>query len=458
MNKILLIGNGGSLLKRRLGVFIDEFDGEVARFNDFEIKGYEQYIGTRTDLWIISEKYKNKERLDINKLVIPEKFTQKLRKKSFTASPTLGARAAQWFIEKDYEVWIIGIDHFQGELSHYFGSCITSIMDHSAQEDKAFFDRLILEGKVKRFCEYSDPVMTVIIPFYDEGDEPYKTVMSCIENTPKNAIKFILIDDHSTKYRDAKFDNIPNLKYYRNKQIMGVDYCRTLGGYMADTPYLLLVDAHMRFNPGWFDRYIFVLRLNSEAIVYCKTDYVTDYPDNENIRKPTGVQRYFADLKLERNGEVLSSKWTNDEPPEIFTEVTGLMGANYGISKQWFKYIRGMEGLRQYGISEQFLALKNLYFGGKIIYIKDVRIAHLYRYIATFPATKTHFIYNQMFTLRTLLPWKEVKKLEAKIPESKYKEQAKEMIKRNNGIELLRKDFTKKKVMSFEKLVKTYNL
>lgn len=301
--------------------------------------------------------------------------------------------------------------------------------------------------------------LTVIMPFYDEGDEPYRTVISCIENTPKDAVKFILMDDHSTKYRDAKFDGIPNLKYYRNKQTMGVDYCRTLGGYMADTPYLLLIDAHMRFTPGWFDRYIYALEKYPKSIVYCKTDFVTDYPDNENIRQPDGKQRYFANLKLEFKDEILSSKWTFDEPKEDISEVTGIMGANYGISKDWFKYIRGVEGLRQYGMSEQFLAFKTLWFGGKIIYIKDVRIAHLYRFIATFPATMAHYVYNQMFMLRTLFPWKEVNRLEKKLKENRYKTEAAEMIRRNNkGIMLLRKDFQKKKVMSFKQLIKNYEL
>ena len=48
--KIVIIGNGASLLDHQFGDQIDQFD-EVVRFNDFRIKGYEKYVGTKTTIW-----------------------------------------------------------------------------------------------------------------------------------------------------------------------------------------------------------------------------------------------------------------------------------------------------------------------------------------------------------------------------------------------------------------------
>ncbi len=48
--QIIAIGNGSSVLNYKFGHLIDKFD-EVARFNLFEIKGYEKYIGTKTTIW-----------------------------------------------------------------------------------------------------------------------------------------------------------------------------------------------------------------------------------------------------------------------------------------------------------------------------------------------------------------------------------------------------------------------
>lgn len=50
MNKIILIGNGPSVLRHELGENIDKFD-IVVRFNNFKIKGYEKNIGTKTNYW-----------------------------------------------------------------------------------------------------------------------------------------------------------------------------------------------------------------------------------------------------------------------------------------------------------------------------------------------------------------------------------------------------------------------
>ena len=53
--KVLLIGNGSSVLDHELGKHIDsEFD-LVFRINRFKIKGFEKNVGTRTDGWVIAD-------------------------------------------------------------------------------------------------------------------------------------------------------------------------------------------------------------------------------------------------------------------------------------------------------------------------------------------------------------------------------------------------------------------
>ena len=55
MRKIVLVGNGRSLLSRPgFGKVIDDFEN-VARFNDFHVSGFEEFVGTRTDWWIRNE-------------------------------------------------------------------------------------------------------------------------------------------------------------------------------------------------------------------------------------------------------------------------------------------------------------------------------------------------------------------------------------------------------------------
>jgi len=50
-NNICVVGNSPKALKKHMGETIDSFD-KVIRINDFVIKGYEKYIGTKADIWV----------------------------------------------------------------------------------------------------------------------------------------------------------------------------------------------------------------------------------------------------------------------------------------------------------------------------------------------------------------------------------------------------------------------
>ena len=53
--KIILVGNGSSILDCELGEYIDsEFD-LIYRINRFKTKGFEQYVGTRVDGWFLAD-------------------------------------------------------------------------------------------------------------------------------------------------------------------------------------------------------------------------------------------------------------------------------------------------------------------------------------------------------------------------------------------------------------------
>jgi hypothetical protein len=50
MNKILVIGNGKSVLDKNYGKIIDEGDWQVVRFNNYQTSGFEKKVGSRTDI------------------------------------------------------------------------------------------------------------------------------------------------------------------------------------------------------------------------------------------------------------------------------------------------------------------------------------------------------------------------------------------------------------------------
>lgn len=50
MSKVILVGNGFSSKEHELGELIDSYD-TVVRFNWYQTKGREKYIGSKTDIW-----------------------------------------------------------------------------------------------------------------------------------------------------------------------------------------------------------------------------------------------------------------------------------------------------------------------------------------------------------------------------------------------------------------------
>lgn len=55
MNRIVVIGNGKGVLNSKKRDFIDA--STVVRINNFRISGYEDYVGTRTDIYSCNERY-----------------------------------------------------------------------------------------------------------------------------------------------------------------------------------------------------------------------------------------------------------------------------------------------------------------------------------------------------------------------------------------------------------------
>ena len=49
MDDIIIIGNGCSVLSKKNGNRIDKFS-EVVRLGQFQINGFEDYIGSKTDI------------------------------------------------------------------------------------------------------------------------------------------------------------------------------------------------------------------------------------------------------------------------------------------------------------------------------------------------------------------------------------------------------------------------
>jgi hypothetical protein len=180
MNSCIIIGNGPSVLDKKNRNQIESFD-LIVRINNFITKGYEEYIGDRTDILFTCElkEYNSIERisgfrevivslLNDSSLIGPEILdSEKIkicldwdfasivgRAIGLTNDeyPSTGMIAIYYMIHvRKYKVTITGFDNFEGGRSaHYFEPDRQNYPSrHNGLKEKKYINKLIKNNKLQ---------------------------------------------------------------------------------------------------------------------------------------------------------------------------------------------------------------------------------------------------------------------------------------------------------------------
>lgn len=212
--KIILIGNGSSALIGKYGKEIDEFS-LVCRFNTYKIKGFEENVGTKTDIWVACDVFpawhKDYQRviccsfhrtqdngvlLKLRKRYpdcdhFPEWAWKETMKNIGYSAPSSGAVAATYF-SKDYEVYIYGYDFFAGPKHHYGNN--SNACHHQAKLEMEYFRKLIADKRIVPFHNYISKmnynILHNIYPEYGAGGAWYGDIITKIAK--ENDVETIL--------------------------------------------------------------------------------------------------------------------------------------------------------------------------------------------------------------------------------------------------------------------------
>ncbi len=246
--------------------------------------------------------------------------------------------------------------------------------------------------------------LTVIIPFLNEGIEIANTLQS-IRETAGQQIDVLLINDSSTDGFDyeataKQFDAF----YHKNPERIGVAASRDLGVSMINTPYFLLLDGHMRFYQNdWVEEILKAVKSDERAIycLQCKP-LLDDLSLNYNVN----TMGACIHINTPKADDILEPFWKyNDMQFDCPTiEIPCVLGACYVVAKNYWNYLRGLEGLRIYGNDEPFISLKTWMEGGKCILIKEIIVGHIFRKKHPFHVEWSDRIYNKLLIAELLLP------------------------------------------------------
>lgn len=193
---LLIIANGPSSLKHRLGYEIDQFQ-QIGRINNYTTNSFEEFIGSKTNIWFNGANQRLKIRKNIpqktiilvpyeilckkeKKLIknIPKKLNlnnhqytlikketmNRFEKNSNIKRPTTGLNSILWGIENYKKVVIHGFDFFQNGKEHYYDSYLTKKIanlkivgkgrKHDNISEKIFVKDLIKKKQVIELIDY----------------------------------------------------------------------------------------------------------------------------------------------------------------------------------------------------------------------------------------------------------------------------------------------------------------
>lgn len=261
--------------------------------------------------------------------------------------------------------------------------------------------------------------LTVIIPFLNEKHEVENTLRSIREHSDES-IAIVLINDASDDNFDYKsVAEKYDAEYIVNKIRLGVAASRDIGVNICNTPYFLLLDAHMRFYDNtWAKRIVNELESNPNSFLCSQTKGLS--LKNGFLREEiTEMPLFGAFIRLKDETRMFEPCWisTDRDPKSSTYPIPCVLGAGYACSKKYWQYLNGLEGLVQYGNDEAYISMKVWMSGGKCILLKDLIIGHIYRQNSPYSMNSTYRLYNKMFLAELFLPSKSKKRF---FSESKF--------------------------------------
>jgi glycosyltransferase involved in cell wall biosynthesis len=263
-------------------------------------------------------------------------------------------------------------------------------------------------------------MLTAIIPFLNERYEVENTVRSILEHSANN-VEIMLINDASDDGFDYKFiAEKYHVIYIENKERMGVAASRDLGVELCQTPYFLLLDAHMRFyNDLWVKRIIGELEADQRTLLCCQSQ-VLRLENGVLIERKNYRLSYGACIGLHGGHTLIEPDWVMQEPEGTShlqtIPIVCVLGAGYACSKKYWQYLKGLEGLKYYGTDESYISIKVWLEGGSCKLLKDVAIGHIYRTNKIPYKTDMCFrLYNRLLIIELFIPEKYKKEIMARL-------------------------------------------
>ena len=336
---------------------------------------------------------------------------------------------------------------------------------------------------------------SIIIAYHNEGKEFILETLDSIYSTIDiDDYEIIIVDDCS----DVPLE-LEKVKVIRHSENLGVGRAFDTGVAQAQGDNLFIMGCDVRFADNrWASK------MNKEIEAYPKsftcTSVVSLYLDKPEITFEYSRKLYVYNgatiLFLHGHSDnpdmpdkfhsILNAQWLPREyiklmPPDVLSqgdpfkeflkeqcnieysrsqsyEIPCILGAFYGVKKEWYKYVDGFWGHRQWGTLEPYISLKSWLFGGSCRTC-HIETGHLFKSDGTHNTDFVNIAYNKLMVAALLFNYEDNCRLIDWLPKHDYITKAMEKIIENRDIlEQKQHEYREKTVFPVSELVKKFNL
>ena len=318
------------------------------------------------------------------------------------------------------------------------------------------------------------PQLSIIIPYHNEGKQFILETIDSIETTIDVRYEIIVVDDCSDE--PLKIDGI---KIIRHKENLGVGQAFDTGVRKSRSKNLFLMGSDIRFIKNqWASKMVEDIKKHPDSLICTSVvPLQADFPEItfETAKKYSKIDLYrgasivFFMGDDEKMHYILEAQWMPREflplrssdyvaPTESY-EVACVLGAAYGVTKKWYKYLDGFWGHKKWGTLEPYISLKSWLFGGSCLIAPHIETAHIFKSEGTHKTGLEFLIYNKIMVAWLLFPYPDKDRLINWLQDQDFVIKGKELIEDNiHAIQKKRYEYRNKMKTNIPAIVEKFNL
>jgi len=326
--------------------------------------------------------------------------------------------------------------------------------------------------------------LSIIIPYHNEGLQFILETIDSITTTIDIVnYEIIIVDDGSDIQLAPYYLKRPDcLKIITHATNQGVGVAFDTGAKAAKSDNLFLMGCDVRFaKNNWASKMIEDIKKHPKSLICTSVVSLWAHEPALTFEQSRKLWKYNgASLILLHTSEdtpdqptsfasILNAQWMPREylplrRPGVTDrtdsyEVPCILGAAYGVSKKWYKYIDGFWGHKKWGTLEPYISLKSWLMGGSCLTAPHIETAHIFKNAGTHDTGFEYIAYNKLLVSWLLFSWTDKDRLINHLHRVDYLEKAEGLIE-DNMAEIIKKrnTYRSKFKMSVSDYVTKFNL